>query len=722
MLLIISIIGLDCFAENVELPYEYNKHTGYFRDMAISEDGTLVAVGSNGRVFLIENGEWREIAQPIFDDFTGIEYGNECFYAISEHSVYSSHNGKDWYCVNLELDIGEAGAFYYNGENFVFEKENKSITDTGMMQTKANDICLTKDFLSIEKIGEVSLENKLSEKVSNDFFNEIFGSKSDDKFATFSFNEAYEIMFGAGTTDTRDVSRKIKLFNDLTNVNYPVSAEEIKYIGRNNGVYEIFYISDYNLIRATTVDFETWETSTVALPNKEKYSSNISIVYADGYYIKYPTNETYNGYYVYNIVQSVDLNDFAVLTSIKEQNVNMHLFEDLYILKNESAYKVNGNNLIKCFEIPNEEKVTVKYSNGKYIKWAYEDDVCVYLSDNGETWNKVENPDLSLQHVSNADVNAYYDVLWDGERYIIRYTGSDNGYNPSGAKGYLYMFDTSLNLIKKVQFDTPVLDMSYENGNYHAITNIDGLLYSSTDFENWQSQDTDMNIPIANNKTSIIKQLIKAEKGFNIADFQTKVKIKDNFSDISFEKYTEGDITVSGDYYIKINGTAISLSNDGVYWKTIDLPSGIKKPKSVYVADNVLCVKTDDTDLRYDISKLYVDNHIYVGVGEKLLGFDTEPVIESERILVPLRFVFESMGADVEWENSSRRAVINDGETTINFSIDNTIASINGTNKVMDVPARLVNSRTMVPLRFLSEELGFNVLWDQESRTATISR
>ena len=101
---------------------------------------------------------------------------------------------------------------------------------------------------------------------------------------------------------------------------------------------------------------------------------------------------------------------------------------------------------------------------------------------------------------------------------------------------------------------------------------------------------------------------------------------------------------------------------------------------------------------------------------------DTEPVIESERILVPLRFVFESMGADVEWENSSRRAVVKDGATTINFSIDNTTAYINGTNKVMDVPARLVNSITMVPLRFLSEELGFNVLWNQESRTATISR
>jgi len=287
------------------------------------------------------------------------------------------------------------------------------------------------------------------------------------------------------------------------------------------------------------------------------------------------------------------------------------------------------------------------------------------------------------------------------------------GYRVEVKKNISVYAGTLLEKVEMYMFDKMVIG---------AITNIDGLLHSSTDFENWQSQDTDMNIPLTNNKTSIIKQLIKAEKGFNISDFQTKVKIKGNFSDISFEKYTEGDITVSGDYYLKINNTTISISNDGVYWKTIELPSGIKKPKSVYVEDNILYVKTDDADLRYDISKLYVDNHIYVEVGEKLLGFDTEPVIESERILVPLRFVFESMGADVEWENSSRRAGVKDGATTINFSIDNTTAYINGTNKVMDVPARLVNSITMVPLRFLSEELGFNVLWNQESRTATISR
>ena len=80
------------------------------------------------------------------------------------------------------------------------------------------------------------------------------------------------------------------------------------------------------------------------------------------------------------------------------------------------------------------------------------------------------------------------------------------------------------------------------------------------------------------------------------------------------------------------------------------------------------------------------------------------------------------MGADVDWEVATRTAVVKNDEATILFSIDNTTAKINSMNKEMDVPARLVNGKTMVPLRFLSEELGFNVEWDEETRTATISK
>ena len=56
----------------------------------------------------------------------------------------------------------------------------------------------------------------------------------------------------------------------------------------------------------------------------------------------------------------------------------------------------------------------------------------------------------------------------------------------------------------------------------------------------------------------------------------------------------------------------------------------------------------------------------------------------------------------------------------ISFSIDDTSANVNNTVKTMDVPARLINDKTMIPLRFLSEELGYKVEWDNKTRTAII--
>lgn len=716
LVLIASLFSIDCSAETANLPYEYIKHTGSFRDMAISDDGTIVTVGTNGRICVIINGEWLEIEQPIFDNLADIEYGNGMFFAISENSVYASYNGVDWSCVNPDLDVKETGVFYYNGNSFVFEKENIRTTESGITQMKADDICLTEDFINFEKIGEVPLENKLKY--------DIFSNSKNDKHGDFSVDEAYRIVFGSGTLNTRNTQRRIKLFNNLTYASFPVSADDIKYLGRNNEEYEVFYVSDYNLIRATTSDFKNWKTSIVELPDKCEHLYSVDIVYKNGYYIKYQTNESYNHDYTKNFVYSSNLTDFTVLANIKDENGNIYVFNEIYILKNNDAYKLEHTQFVKCFEIQNNiEKSTIKYSNGKYIKWIYNNGVSIYLSDDGVSWNKVENPSIALTvRCSNVDGKAAYDMIWDGTNYIIRPTSCDNGYNPTGEKGSLFICDRDLNLLNTLEFDNYILDMSFEDGKYNILTNVDGLLHSSIDLEEWKVQETDMTLPLTNNKTSISKQLNKAERGFNISDYQTKIKLKDTFNDVIFEKYADGDITVSDEYYIKTNGNIISLSDDGAYWHTIQLPSGMTTPKSIYVANNTLYVKNSETDLKYNISDLYSDVHTYVEIDGKILGFDTEPVIESDRTLVPLRFIFETLGADVDWEDATQTAIVQNDEATILFSIDNTTASINSVSKTMDVPARLVNDKTMVPLRFLSEELGFKVEWNEETRTASISK
>ena len=104
-----------------------------------------------------------------------------------------------------------------------------------------------------------------------------------------------------------------------------------------------------------------------------------------------------------------------------------------------------------------------------------------------------------------------------------------------------------------------------------------------------------------------------------------------------------------------------------------------------------------------------------------ILGFDVPPIIEDGSTLVPMRFLFEQMGADVEWDSETQTATATLDNKAVTFSIDNVNARINNKPAKMDVPARLINGKTMVPLRFLSENMGYDVDWYDDNRTAIVN-
>lgn len=110
-----------------------------------------------------------------------------------------------------------------------------------------------------------------------------------------------------------------------------------------------------------------------------------------------------------------------------------------------------------------------------------------------------------------------------------------------------------------------------------------------------------------------------------------------------------------------------------------------------------------------------------IKVGNEILGFETPPVTEDDRTLVPMRFLFEKLGAEVSWDGATETATAVRANKAVAFSINDTMATVNGAEATMDVPARLINDKTMVPLRFLSEELGYTVEWDEKTRMAMIT-
>ena len=102
------------------------------------------------------------------------------------------------------------------------------------------------------------------------------------------------------------------------------------------------------------------------------------------------------------------------------------------------------------------------------------------------------------------------------------------------------------------------------------------------------------------------------------------------------------------------------------------------------------------------------------------ISFDVEPVLEDQRTLIPLRGLFEKMGAVVEWDNETQTATVTKNNMVISVKIDYYRVNVNGSDKYMDTPARLVENRTMIPLRFLSEELGYDVIWDESDNSIRI--
>lgn len=101
--------------------------------------------------------------------------------------------------------------------------------------------------------------------------------------------------------------------------------------------------------------------------------------------------------------------------------------------------------------------------------------------------------------------------------------------------------------------------------------------------------------------------------------------------------------------------------------------------------------------------------------------FDQPPVVIGGRVLVPLRGVFERLGAFVQWNPGTRSILAVRGSEQVQLTIGSRIASVNGRQMFLDVPPQIVGSRTLVPLRFISESLGARVDWMPATRMVVIT-
>ncbi|MFZ2414171.1 MAG: stalk domain-containing protein, partial [Candidatus Cryosericum sp.] len=122
---------------------------------------------------------------------------------------------------------------------------------------------------------------------------------------------------------------------------------------------------------------------------------------------------------------------------------------------------------------------------------------------------------------------------------------------------------------------------------------------------------------------------------------------------------------------------------------------------------------------------LQIGNSVFT-VNDSPMTLDSRPIIKNGRTLVPIRAIIEALGGTVDWDGTARKATVDLGSTSLELWIGKNTATVNGTDTPIDstnakVFLEIINSRTMLPLRFVTENLGATVSWEQSTQTITIT-
>ena len=123
------------------------------------------------------------------------------------------------------------------------------------------------------------------------------------------------------------------------------------------------------------------------------------------------------------------------------------------------------------------------------------------------------------------------------------------------------------------------------------------------------------------------------------------------------------------------------------------------------------------------------NNEIILTIGSRKISVfgreiqnDVAPKIVNDRTMLPIRIVAESLGGTVTWNGELQRVTIQKGADVILITIGADTAYVNGTAVKLDAAAFVENGRTYLPLRFVSETLGAQVVWNEAEKTVTITK
>lgn len=215
-----------------------------------------------------------------------------------------------------------------------------------------------------------------------------------------------------------------------------------------------------------------------------------------------------------------------------------------------------------------------------------------------------------------------------------------------------------------------------------------------------------------NNELYMAGENLNGQLGFQEQWIEIPRKIADNVKDVATAKCTVYT-TLDGKTYT----TGDNINEMGRESKEI-------KEQPYKISDEYKYT----VDAKYTQPSTESGNTITLQIGSNILtnnGKDTTIDVPAQiingRTMVPLRAIFEALGADVQWNGETKTISSSKGTTNVSLQINSTELKKNSETKTIDVPAQLVDSRTLVPVRAIAEAYDCTVGWDSDTKTVSVN-
>ncbi len=214
--------------------------------------------------------------------------------------------------------------------------------------------------------------------------------------------------------------------------------------------------------------------------------------------------------------------------------------------------------------------------------------------------------------------------------------------------------------------------------------------------------------------------VFKIVRGLTVEEVNVMQRFKDRevsvFGYVFTNEVTDGNDFGTGEAQILMDSLY-----DGVNGITYTLSDGAWVSRWYQTGKAVMFVPKEKSGYDYYEILLTKPSEITVFLNGKNLEFDQKPVTDNDRTLVPLRKIFEELGATVEWDDPTQTVTATKGKTVIKLTVGETTAYKNRAPMVIDVPAKEINGRVLVPVRFVAGCFGVTTDWDEGLQKVTLT-